>query len=218
MFRGARDERGTDDNNFWAAGRGRHGRHRGGPFHGGPPPGGPGGWGPGGGPPGAPPWAQWFGRAHRARRGDVRGAILLVLADKPLNGYQIMQELAQRTGGTWRPSSGSVYPTLQQLEDEGLVDDAGRAEQGATGRVFKLTERGKTYVGKHRDELETAWPETPEAGDDPRAELMHLGAAIGQIMRAGTPAQISEARKLLVELRRKLYGLLASDAGDLDED
>ncbi len=212
MFRGARDERGTDDNNFWAAARGRHGRHRGGPFHGGPPPG-PGGWGPGG-PPGAPPWAQWFGRGHRARRGDVRGAILLVLADKPLNGYQIMQELAQRTGGTWRPSSGSVYPTLQQLEDEGLVDDAGKAEQGATGRVFKLTERGKTYVGKHRDELETAWPETPDAGDDPRAELMHLGAALGQIMRAGTPAQITEARKLLVELRRKLYGLLASDASD----
>ncbi len=68
-------------------------------------------------------------RAPRARRGDVRVAILAVLADGPLNGYQVIQEIADRTGGAWRPSPGSVYPTISQLEDEGLVesdDERGR--------------------------------------------------------------------------------------------
>src|SRR5882757_9239728 len=96
-----------------------------------------GSWGPPGRRSGPPPWlAGLFGLANqepvrgpRARRGDVRVAILAVLADGPLNGYQVIQEIADRTDGSWRPSPGSVYPTISQLEDEGLVegdDERGR--------------------------------------------------------------------------------------------
>ena len=87
-------------------------------------------WGPGGG--------RRRGRG-RARRGDIRAAILLVLADRPMHGYEVMTELAERSGGVWRPSPGSVYPTLQQLEDEDLV----RSEEVDQKRVFRLTDAGR---------------------------------------------------------------------------
>src|ERR1700733_5928592 len=111
------------DEDFAGPRRGRGGR---GPFGGGPW-GGPGFGGPGG--PGGPPnWAGWlgqmFGRGPRQRRGNVRFAILTLLNEGPHNGYQIMQAIEQRSHGTWKPSSGSIYPTLQQLEDEGLVSVA----------------------------------------------------------------------------------------------
>ena len=95
---------------------GRHGRRRGRPF------------GPG----------YAFGR--RAGRGDIRAAILALLAEEPMHGYQIIQELAERTGGVWRPSPGSVYPTLQQLEDEELVRETA-SESGK--RVYELTDAGR---------------------------------------------------------------------------
>jgi len=191
------------------------------------------GWGPGmpPQPPGVPPFGgpgdnfvHMFGRGRRARRGDVRGAILLVLLDQPRNGYQIMQELAQRSGGTWRPSSGSVYPTLQQLEDEGLVEGATRDDAGATGKVYKLTERGKRYVEKHRADLDAAWQDSGDPAGDPRFEMMTLfrqvGPALMQVLQSGSPAQIVEAKKLLQDLRRKLYGMLAEtpDTDDDDDD
>src|SRR5262245_47011377 len=132
---------------FWAHDFGGHRR---------PPPGRPpgSGFGPGGfppGPPGAPPFGGPFGPWQmamrlrgRARRGDVRAGILALLAEQPRNGYQIMQELQQRSRGMWRPSPGSVYPALEQLEDEGLV----RAETTAAGRAYHLTERGRAYVAE----------------------------------------------------------------------
>jgi DNA-binding PadR family transcriptional regulator len=192
-------------------GRGGGGRHGGGPF----------GWGgpPFGGPPGA--FARMFGRGRRARRGDVRGAILLVLVDEPRNGYQIMQELAQRSGGTWRPSSGSVYPTLQQLEDEGLIDGATR-EDVAAGKVYKLTASGKRYVEKNRAELEAAWQDSGDPSNDPRFEMMDLfrqvGSALMEVLQAGSPSQVVEAKKLLQELRRTLYSMLAATPTDDDAD
>ena len=96
-----------------------------------------GAWGGPAGPMGPPPWLmQMFGPEMggrrgrhgggrpRVRRGDVRSAILDVLAgaDEPVNGYQVIQQIAERSDGAWRPSPGSVYPTIQQLQDEGLVD------------------------------------------------------------------------------------------------
>src|SRR5437868_4496417 len=156
------------DDNFHAAGRGRgRGRHHGVPWGGVPGPGGPGGpWG-GDGPPFGPPWAGFLqaifgvGRGPRARRGDVRAAILVLLDEEPRNGYQLMQELERRSQGAWRPSSGSVYPTLSQLEDEGLV----AASKDESNRVYRLTDRGKSHVAKNRDELGTPWEvETPEPG------------------------------------------------------
>src|SRR4029077_4932729 len=89
------------------------------------------GFGPGAGP---------YWRARKARRGDIRTAALLLLAEEPRNGYQIMQEVEERSGGAWRPSPGSVYPALSQLEDEGLI----RSEEHDGRKVFALTDAGRT--------------------------------------------------------------------------
>jgi DNA-binding PadR family transcriptional regulator len=199
----------------------RRGGRRGPPFGGGPW-GGAGFGGPGG--PGGPPWAGWlgqiFGRGPRQRRGNVRFAILTLLNEGPHNGYQIMQAIEQRSHGTWKPSSGSIYPTLQQLEDEGLV----AAAEATTGqsRTFDLTKAGRAYVKEHADELETDWDldddDNPWAGN-PRVELLGLfrqvAQAAMQVAQAGTDKQIDEAKRLLSDVRRKLYALLA-DLGDDD--
>ena len=85
------------------------------------------------------------------RRGDVRAAALSLLAEGPRNGYQIIQEISERTNGVWRPSPGSVYPALQQLEDEGLI----RAETSESGRkAFALTDEGRAYADSHADKSE----------------------------------------------------------------
>src|SRR5437016_5569250 len=103
-----------------------------------------GAFGPGGGP-------YWRGR--KARRGDIRTAALLLLAEEPRNGYQIMQVLEERSGGVWRPSPGSVYPALSQLEDEGFV----RVEEIDGRRAYELTDAGRAYVGERGSELAATW-------------------------------------------------------------
>ena len=93
-------------------------------------------------------------RGPRAKRGDVRAAALALLAEQPMNGYQIIQEIGERSGGVWRPSPGSIYPALQQLEDEGLI----RAEAGEGGRrAFQLTDEGRAYAAAHSAELTAPW-------------------------------------------------------------
>ncbi len=185
------------------SGRGRGRGHRGGP------PFGKGGFpfGPmfsGGGPSG-------FRRGPRARRGDVRAAALLLLADEPRNGYQLMQEIEARSNGVWRPSPGSVYPALSQLEDEGLV----RAEAGDGRRTFVLTDAGRSYVEEHRDELGSPWDEMSGAVDDDVAglatEVRQVLMAVGQIGRVGNPGQLAAASTVLTGARRSLYGILAED-------
>ena len=114
-------------------------------------------------------WSMWGqpwgpmgaggGRWPKARRGDVRAAILAVLAEQPMNGYQIIQEVAERSEGAWKPSPGSIYPTLQQLEDEGLV----RAESDGGRRAYTLTEEGRAYVAEHPDEVAAPWAGMSEA-------------------------------------------------------
>jgi DNA-binding PadR family transcriptional regulator len=206
---------------FHFAGRGRGGgRHGRGPFGGGQGPfgggGGPfGGQGrpPFGGPP--PPFGFWnaFRRGGmRARRGDVRAGILALLNEGPRNGYQIMQELEQRSRGAWRPSPGSVYPALQQLEDEGLITQ----EQSPSGRVYALTERGKEHVKS--ENIGAPWEAMAEAPERPGAdlvtELRALGGAVFQLTQAGAPSQVAEAKKILAQARKQLYGLLAQDGDD----
>jgi DNA-binding PadR family transcriptional regulator len=177
-------------------GRGGQGRH----------------WGHGGrhgfgGPWGGPP----FGRGPRARRGDVRAALLVLLAEEPRNGYGLMQEIEQRSGGVWRPSPGSVYPALQQLEDEGLV----RAVESGGRKQYELSDEGRAYVEEHRETLAEPWAEV--AGDvAPGAfELRSLGgqvmAALMQVAFAGSPAQVDEAKQVLADTRRSLYRILAED-------
>lgn len=186
-----------------AGGRGRSC----GPNH----PGGPFGFGPPGG--AGFPWS-FFGRGgSRARRGDVRAGILVLLSEQPRNGYQLKQELEQRSHGMWRPSPGSIYPTLQQLEDEGLVV--------AENKLYTLTDAGRKYVKDHEEDLRAPWEEMADAAGDEVIQLMKLvrqaGAAAMQVMHSGNAAQIAEAKKILSEARRSLYRLLAEDDAE-DED
>jgi DNA-binding PadR family transcriptional regulator len=194
-----------------AEGRRRHGG--GGHGHGFGPGSGP--FGPGGF--GAFGFGRGFGpggRGKRARRGDVRAAVLLLLEEEPRNGYQLMQELEERSGGVWRPSPGSIYPALSQLEDEGLV----RSDDAAGRRAFQLTDDGRAYVEENREALGVPWEavggDVPEGLFQLRQLMMQLGMATMQVAQAGDEAQTAEARKVLEEARRSLYRILAGDAGD----
>jgi DNA-binding PadR family transcriptional regulator len=173
--------------------------------------GGAGPWGPPGFGGSRGPW-----RGPRARRGDIRAAILAVLAEQPMNGYQIIQEISERSGGMWKPSPGSIYPTLQQLEDEGLA----RTEVQEGRRTFELTDDGRAYVDSHADEMAAVWeamsPSADDESDDVRPLIGQAAAALWQIMATGSPAQKARAREVLAETRRTLYGILA-DGDDADE-
>jgi DNA-binding PadR family transcriptional regulator len=155
-----------------------------------------------------------FRGGARARRGDIRAAILALLAEAPRNGYQIMQELEQRSRGMWRPSPGAVYPALQQLEDEGLVT----AASSGAGRVFSLTARGRSEAAARPPGGDAPWDTVSESagGDIPEMIqlLNQLGGAALQVVRAGSATQIEGARRILTDARRALYLLLADDAGD----
>jgi DNA-binding PadR family transcriptional regulator len=147
-------------------------------------------------------------RGSRARRGDVRAAALALLAEEPVNGYQIIQEISERSGGVWRPSPGSVYPALQQLQDEGLI----QAEPGETGhRGYVLTDQGREYAAAHPDELRAPWDVVPGgAAIEMRALMGQLGAAAFQVVSAGSDAQQAQARKILADSRKSLYQILAA--------
>jgi DNA-binding PadR family transcriptional regulator len=158
-----------------------------------------------GGPPGPPP----FGRRHKARRGDVRTAALLLLAEEPRNGYQIMQELEERSDGLWRPSPGSVYPALQQLEDEGLI----RSQEREGRRLYDLTDAGRAFVAERPADQPAPWETFTDTVSDQAAEtgalMRDVGMAFMQVLHAGSEAQVAEAGKVLAETRRSLYRILA---------
>ena len=201
-----------------------HGRGRGRTEYWGGPMGGPGFGGP-------PPWVgqmfgpQWGGPGgsrgrgrSRVRRGDVRSAILSVLADasEPINGYQVIQQIADRSQGAWKPSPGSVYPTIAQLQDEGLVEDA------PSGRkTLRLTETGREHVQANADELAAVWQPFDEEGPEDSADLRQvIGQTVGaiiQVASTGTPDQRAKAVEILADTRRRLYGLLA-EGPDTDEE
>lgn len=152
----------------------------------------------------------FFGPPGRAGRGDIRAAILTLLAEKPMHGYQIIQELGRRSGGMWRPSPGSVYPTLQQLQDEGLVRST-EAEGGK--RVFELTDEGRGEC--ERLPSRAPWDDVARDVGDELVELhdaaFQLMGAIRQVAQAGDPGQAQAANDILREARRRVYGLLAED-------
>ena len=197
-------------------------RMRGGPG------GGPGPWGGGpfefgmrGGPFGPP---RFGGRGPRVRRGDVRAAILDLLAEgQPWNGYQIIQEIGARTEGVWRPSAGSVYPALQQLEDEALIKDQGSEAAGEDRRrMYTLTEEGQAYVTEHADELKASWDAVTGSVNDAEVQLRHtihqVMVAVSQVAQAGSAAQVQQAGKILADTRRALYRILAADDPNAEED
>ncbi|MGA5413415.1 PadR family transcriptional regulator [Streptomyces pseudogriseolus] len=173
-------------------------------------PGGPGGpWGPGfghGGP--------WGGRGRggprgRARRGDVRASILALLKDRPMHGYEMIQEIAERSGGAWKPSPGSVYPTLQLLEDEGLII----SESEGGKKLFSLTEAGRTAA---EDGPEAPWEEASRGVDwEALSEIRQAGfglmEAFGQVWKTGSKEQREKALAVINEARKKLYLILADE-------
>jgi len=192
-------------------------RMRGGPGPGPGPWGGPFEYGGRGGPFGPP---KFGGRGPRVRRGDVRAAILDLLGEgQPWNGYQIIQEIGARTQGVWRPSAGSVYPALQQLEDEALI----QAEAGEDRRrMYTLTEEGRAYVEEHADELKASWDAVTGSVNDTEVQLRHtihqVMVAVSQVAQAGSAAQVQQAGKILADTRRALYRILASDGEEAEED
>lgn len=167
-------------------GRGR-GRHRGGS---------PRGRGLGGG-----------GGHRRRRRGDVRAAILALLAERAMHGYEMIQELETRTDGAWRPSAGSIYPTLQLLEDEGLV--VGEESDGR--RRFVLTDAGREEAERRGT---PPW-ETLDERDSDAAGLREagrqLGDAVAHAARTGSAEQLAGVREVLVDSRRRVYAILGDD-------
>jgi DNA-binding PadR family transcriptional regulator len=191
---------------------GGHGHHRGGrgpearsEFGGFGP--GPFGFGRGGGA-GGGQFSGPRGRGRRARRGDIRTAALLLLAEEPRNGYQIMQEVQERSGGIWSPSPGSVYPALAQLEDEGLI----RTEESDGRKLFAITDEGRAAVAERGADRPAPWEQTGD-GADARHELARLmreaAGAFVQVLKTGSESQIAKAAEVLAGTRRDLYRILA---------
>ena len=177
----------------WGAMRGaRHGWH--------------GGWGPPG-----------RGRRRRMRRGDVRAAVLVLLDEGPMTGYGLMGEIERRSEGAWRPSPGSVYPTLALLEDEGLI----RPQPGEGRTPYELTEEGKAHVEERREQLGEPWTKSAEGFGEDRLELRSLigqvAAASYQVAMAGDDAHIEKAKEILTEARRSLYRILADEDPGTEE-
>ncbi|MFE9685512.1 PadR family transcriptional regulator [Streptomyces sp. NPDC006285] len=166
-------------------------------------------FGPGFGP---GPWGGRGGRGGprgRARRGDVRASILALLKDRPMHGYEMIQEIVERSGGAWKPSPGSVYPTLQLLEDEGLISSA--TEGGK--KLFSLTEPGRVAADEG---AEAPWEDAGrgvdwEALSDIRQAGFGLMEAFGQVWKTGSKEQREKALSLINETRKKLYLILADE-------
>ncbi|MFJ6652602.1 PadR family transcriptional regulator [Microbacterium sp. NPDC091313] len=146
----------------------------------------------------------------RAPRGDVRAAVLALLLEKPMHGYQIIAEIGERSGGSWKPSPGSVYPTLQMLTDEGLL----KAEESGGRKTYSLTDEGR-FAAEAEADKPAPWEtsgsrESARGGGLPKAGL-DLAQAAAQVGRTGSPEQVKDAVAVLEEARRKLYSILAQD-------
>jgi len=159
-------------------------------------------------------------RGPRVRRGDVRTAIIDVLhrarkADEPINGYQVIQEIAELSNGEWRPSPGSVYPTIQQLQDEDLVE----SDEAHGRRTIRLTDAGVAWAEENGTELAAVWApftrpqetpaDQPSGHADIKSEIGQVVSAVWQLATQGSEQQKKAALDVLVDTRRRLYGILA---------
>ncbi|MFF5785007.1 PadR family transcriptional regulator [Streptomyces sp. NPDC012693] len=163
----------------------------------------------GGGPFGGGRGRGGGGGRGRARRGDVRASILALLKDRPMHGYEMIREIGERSDGAWKPSPGSVYPTLQLLEDEGLITSA--SEGGK--KLFTLTDAGRAEAEEGPD---APWEEVGrgvdwEALNEVRQAGFGLMEAFGQVWKTGTPEQRQKAVSVINEARKKLYLILADE-------
>ena len=143
------------------------------------------------------------------RRGEIRPLILAVLTTKPMHGYEVIQALETQSGGRWRPSAGSVYPTLQQLADEGLVTSAevdGR-------RTYTLTDTGRAAAAANP--VPRPWDDASSGGQPDLEELfMQLAGAVMQVQRMGSAHARTETTRILGDARRQVYRLLADDEAE----
>ena len=202
---GERGERGERGGPEWGGHGGRHwARGEFGP-----------GFGPGPFGPFGPGFVKRGFGGPRVRKGDVRAAILDLLAEGgQWNGYQLIQEIAGRTSGVWRPSAGSVYPALQQLEDEGLIAPEGEGRR----RMYALTEAGHAYAEEHAEELNASWDAAAGMTDEAAIEfhdlIRQVMMAVMEVRRAGSADQLAQARSVLAQARRSLYLILAEDEPD----
>ena len=157
------------------------------------------------------PEAQ-MGRGPRRGRGDVRTAVLMLLLERPMHGYEMIQQIRERSSEAWSPSPGAIYPTLQLLTDEGLIttDDLDGK------KVSRLTETGQTLAQELQATKTAPWDEaSADAGSGAhslREAIFHLMSATKQMAMAGTDAQRQRTTELLDETRKKIYALLAADA------
>jgi hypothetical protein len=143
----------------------------------------------------------------RAGKGEVRAAVLALLAERPMHGYQIIREIEERSGGSWKPSAGSVYPTLQLLADEGVIS----AEESNGRKIYSLTEAGRAEVagGPGAAPWAAAGPGAGAGfGSLPKAGI-ELAQAAAQVGRTGSPDQVQQAVTVLEEARRRIYAILA---------
>ncbi len=148
-------------------------------------------------------------RGGRARRGDVRASLLALLRERPMHGYEMITEIGERTGGVWRPSPGSVYPTLQMLEEEGLI----KANEESGKKLFELTEQGLAEAERAG---ESPWDEAGRQGDWEAVQevgiaLAAVDQAVRQVMTTGTEEQRAKGLAVLAEAKKKLYLILAEE-------
>ena len=145
------------------------------------------------------------GPGPRKSRGDVRAAVLVLLAEEPMHGYQIIREIEKRSAGAWKPSAGSVYPTLQLFADEGLV----RVEESGGRKTYALTDEGEAQAA----DASVPWGEEPADRAHPAGALAKAGVdlahAVGQVARTGSAEQVESAVEALTETRRRVYAILA---------
>jgi DNA-binding PadR family transcriptional regulator len=163
---------------------------------------------------GFPPGGPGYGRARKARRGDIRTAALLLLAEEPRNGYEIIQQVEERSEGVWRPSAGSVYPALAQLEDEALI----RSEERDGRKLFVLTDAGRELLERRGADETAPWQQmTGHLSDEARElgrTMRGVAQAFAEVMRTGDREQITKARAVLENARRDLYRILADGEAD----
>ena len=154
------------------------------------------------------------GRRRGGRGGDVRAAALLLLAEGPKHGYQLIQEIGEKSEGSWTPSPGSIYPVLQQLEDEGLIS----FERVDGRKTATLTADGTTYVDERRDELGTPWEAAKGDQSHEMNEFAHnlkgFITAWKQVAQAGTPEQRAKATTVVDDARKAMYLILADAESD----
>jgi DNA-binding PadR family transcriptional regulator len=179
---------------------------------------GPGTWGGSGGFPFGGHGGGPFGRGRKARRGDIRTAALLLLEEEPRNGYQIMQEVQERSDGVWRPSPGSVYPALAQLEDEGLI----RSDESDGRKLFAITDEGSALLAQRDKDAPAPWEQISGGVSDEafkaRHQIKDVALAFMQVIHTGSDAQLAKARDVLDRTRRDLYRILADGDEGSNED